>query len=233
VRPISTYVTTMPTIKILLCLIVFVFGICSIAYAEDLSSATAPLPPGTFTTPDHSDQWKIVNALSAGPASIADHATVTDWPANPKDPHSQGKVLRQGNNGWTCMPDVPGRPQHDPMCVDETMMKWMQATLAGEKPNIDRAGLSYMLMGEARQGQNAPHANNPVDVKQWFYIGPHVMIVLPDSDQPALQNINQDLSNNLPYTSMLSAAPGSTPIWVIPVAKSGERLTEKMAEITH
>jgi hypothetical protein len=43
------------------------------------------LPPGTFTTSAHSDEWKIANALSAGPASITDHATVIDWPANPKD----------------------------------------------------------------------------------------------------------------------------------------------------
>lgn len=86
---------------------------------EDLS-ATAPLPPGTFKTSAHSDEWKIANALSAGPASITDHATVIDWPANPKDGMAHGRVLRQGTNGWTCMPDVPGRPQHDPMCVDET-----------------------------------------------------------------------------------------------------------------
>ena len=71
------------------------------------------------------------------------------------------------------MPDVPGRPQHNPMCVDGTMMKWIKATLAGEKPNIDRVGLSYMLMGEARQGQNAPTAKDPTEVKEWFYIGPH------------------------------------------------------------
>lgn len=230
---ISTYIPMMAAIKSLLSVVMFVVGLCSIAYAEDLSSATAPLPPGTFTTAEHSDEWKIVNALSAGPASITDHATVTDWPADPKDPHSQGRVLRQGNNGWTCMPDVPGRPQHDPMCVDETMMKWVRATFAGEKPNIDRVGLSYMLMGEARQGQNAPHAKNPADVKQWFYIGPHIMIVLPDSDEPALQNINQDMSNDLPYTSLLSAAPGSTPIWVIPVAKSGARLKVQMAQIAN
>jgi hypothetical protein len=39
--------------------------ISSIALAEDLSSATAP--PGTFTTSAHFDEWKIANALSAGP----------------------------------------------------------------------------------------------------------------------------------------------------------------------
>jgi NAD(P)-dependent dehydrogenase (short-subunit alcohol dehydrogenase family) len=41
-------------------------AISSTALAEDLSSATAPLPPGTFTTSAHSDEWKIANALSAG-----------------------------------------------------------------------------------------------------------------------------------------------------------------------
>jgi hypothetical protein len=94
-------------------------AISSTALAEDLSSATAPSPPGTFTTSAHSDEWKIANALSAGPASITEEAAVIDWPANPKDGMSDGRVLRQGTNGWTCMPDVPGRPQHDPMCMDE------------------------------------------------------------------------------------------------------------------
>ena len=93
-------------------------AISSIALAEDLSSATAPLPPGTFTTSAHSDEWKIANALRLGPASITKHAAVVDWPANPKDLMSHGRALRQGTNGWTCMSDMPGRPRHNPMCVD-------------------------------------------------------------------------------------------------------------------
>jgi hypothetical protein len=101
------------------------------------------------------------------------------------------------------------------------------ATLAGEKPNIDRVGLAYMLMGEARQGQNAAPANDPTQIKAWFYIGPHVMVVLPDSAKEALRDINQDLSNNQPYTSLLSSADVATPIWVIPVAKSGDRIKEE------
>jgi pyruvate/2-oxoglutarate dehydrogenase complex dihydrolipoamide dehydrogenase (E3) component len=200
------------------------------ALAEDLSSATAPLPPGTFTTSAHSDEWKIANALSAGPAGITDGATVIDWPANPKDGMSHGRVLRQGTNGWTCMPDVPGRPQHDPMCVDETMMKWLDATLAGKKPDIDRVGLSYMLMGEAREGQGVTPAKDPSQVKEWFCIGPHIMIVLPDSAKDALRGINQDLSNNQPYTSLLSSADVATPIWIIPVAKGGHRIGEEPAK---
>jgi hypothetical protein len=54
------------------------------ARAEDLSTATAPLPPGTFTTSAHSDEWKIANALSAAPATIAEHASVVDWSSEPE-----------------------------------------------------------------------------------------------------------------------------------------------------
>jgi len=114
------------------------------------------------------------------------------------------------------------------LSIDETMMKWMAATLAGEKPNIDRVGLAYMLKGEARQGQNAAPAKDPTQIKEWFYIGPHVMVVLPDSAKEALRGINQGPSNNEPYVTLLSSAAGSTPLWVIPVAKSAERIKEEL-----
>ena len=110
------------------------------------------------------------------------------------------------------------------------MMKWLMATLAGKKPDIDRVGLSYMLMGEARQGQAATPAKDPSEVKKWFYVGPRVMVVLPDSAKDALRGINQDLSNNLPYTSLLSSADVATPLWVIPVAKGGDRIKEHPAK---
>jgi hypothetical protein len=202
-------------------------AISSVVWAEDLSSATAPLPSGTFTTSAHSDEWKVANALSAGPATITEHAAVIDWSANPNDEMSHGRVLRQGSNGWTCMPDVPGRPQHNPMCMDETMMKWFMATLAGKKPDIDRVGLSYMLMGDVRQGQGTTRAIDPSQVKAWLNIGPHVMVVLPDSAKDALRGINQDLSNNQPYTTLYGSADVATPLWVIPVAKGGHRIKEE------
>jgi hypothetical protein len=96
-----------------------------------------------------------------------------------------------------------------------------------KKPDINRVGLSYMLMGEARQGQGATPAKDPSQVKEWFYIGPHIMMVLPDSAKDALRGINQDLSNNQPYTSLLSSADVATPIWV---AKGGDRIREEPAK---
>jgi hypothetical protein len=128
------------------------------------------------------------------------------------------------------MPDVPGRPEHDPMCIDETTMQWLMATLAGKKPNIDKVGLAYMLMGEARQGQGAFPAKDPAQVKEWFYVGPQFMIVLPDSAKDALQGINQDLSNNLPYVSLLSSSADATAIWVVPVAMGGDRIKAEPAK---
>lgn len=168
-----------------LCIIFLLFtcvivSVSATAFAEDLSMATDPLPPGTFTTKQHSDEWKIKNALSAGPSWITSGATVVEMSMTMSDGNHKmiERVIRPGTNGWTCMPDVPGRPQHDPMCADETTMKWLRAVMEGRKPNIDRVGLSYILMGEARQGQSVPRAKDPSTVKDWYYVGPHVMIVL-------------------------------------------------------
>ena len=63
-------------------------------------------------------------------------------------------------------------------------------------------------------------------IRDRFYIGPHIMVVLPDSAKDALRGINQDLSNNQPYISLLSSVDVATPIWVIPVAKGGDRIKE-------
>ena len=192
------------------------------AFAEDLSTATDPLPPGTFTSTQHSEEWKIKNALSAGPPWITDRASVVEMSMTMSggDHKMTARVLRSGTNGWTCMPDTPGRPQHDPMCADETTMKWFTAVMEGRQPNIDRVGLSYMLLGEARQGQNVPPAKDPSAVNDWYYVGPHVMVVLPDDDMEALKGINEDPSKGGPYITSLNHSKSL--LWVIPVAKAGE-----------
>jgi hypothetical protein len=199
------------------------------ARPEDPLPVSDPLPPGVFTSTQQSDDWKIKNALSAAPAVIAEKATVMDRPTDLKAAHFQGRILRHGSNGWTCMPDMPGKPQHSPMCADETMMKWMVATFAGKKPNIDRVGLSYMLLGEAGADQNDISAKKPPKGKDWYYVGPHVMIVLPDADRPALRDINHDISKNEPYVTALRS---SSPLLVIPIAKGGERVVVQPSRST-
>jgi hypothetical protein len=194
-------------------------SIAELAFAEELTTATDPLPQGTFTTWDHSDQWKIKNALAAAPDFISEQATVVDW----VDPGIAGKldmgrVLRKGTNGWTCMPDIPGRPQHDPMCADQPMMEIVMDIIGGRTPTVKKVGLSDMLLGEARQGHGAGPAKDPREVKEWFYIGPHIMVALPaESVLSALDGINQDLKNGLPYISLLN------PKVSVPIC-SGERI---------
>src|SRR4029077_14992310 len=112
--------------------------------AQEAGAARAPGAERTVA-------WKIENALSAGPKVIADRATVMDWPAAPGQ---KMRVLREGTNGWMCMPGRPWEPRPDPMCVDEAMMKWIMAKQAHREPNIDRIGLAYMLQGEARADPN-------------------------------------------------------------------------------
>jgi hypothetical protein len=194
------------------------------------NSATAqenglPQPVPSLAPSNRSDAWQIENALSAGPKYITDHATVMIWPSADKE-HTM-RVLRDGSNGWVCMPEGDGlvdhgdhlafdheKPRHNPMCADPTMMKWMMAMMDGKKPTIDRIGISYMLQGEGGG-----------DVR---FAGPHIMLVLPDGGKDALKDVGK-------YTSSGGAAPyvygpgAPSPLLIIPVAKPDEVIVTKKA----
>src|SRR4051812_45440526 len=55
----------------------------------------------------------LESAMAAAPSSVAANATIIQAAAD-----GSMKTLRQGSNGWTCMPDNPQTPGHDPMCMD-------------------------------------------------------------------------------------------------------------------
>lgn len=124
----------------------------------------------------------IADALSAGPNDVTNGAKVID---------GEGNVLREGSNGWTCIPETPGM---GPMCNDETWMAALGAMQAGEAFPTGKLGVSYMLAGEG----NAPGVSNldpaatePTDDNMWIKDGPHMMIILPD---PSMYS---DMSNNV------------------------------------
>src|SRR5437764_1037197 len=96
------------------------------------SKKVGPVPPPT------TDAEKIKSALSAAPAAIAKDATIMDMPSM--------KVLRQGTNGWTCIPDGPS-PGVDPMCLDKNGIEWASAWMNHKDPPKDKMGIGYMLMG--------------------------------------------------------------------------------------
>jgi len=72
-------------------------------------------------TPDAGEttQARIARALSAGPPEVSKSARVVDTDA-------QGKmiVLREGSNGFTCMPGNPKVIGNPPMCADAASMQW-------------------------------------------------------------------------------------------------------------
>lgn len=129
------------------------------------------------------DAALIANALTAGPNDVIDEATVID---------AEGNVLREGSNGWTCIPETPGM---GPMCNDAIWMEALAALQAGEAFPTGGFGVSYMLAGEG----NAPGVSNldpaatePTEDNMWIKDGPHMMIILPDPSMYADMSSNVD-----------------------------------------
>jgi hypothetical protein len=118
-----------------------------VSVACGLLFAVAPLT--AQSPPDN--EARIRNAMSAAPSSIADRATILDWPAAPG---AEMAVLRAGSSQWTCFPAMPSTPGNDPMCVDGPWLDWMKALANRTEPNTTRMGFGYML-----QENDSPYSN--------------------------------------------------------------------------
>ena len=119
-----------------------------------------------------SAEEKIANAMSAAPASVAEHATIMDW--------DQTK-LREGTNAWTCLPDFPVTSGNDPMCLDEPWLNWLHAYMNKAEPSFSRMGFGYMLGGDSPASNVDPYAEGPTPDNEWLAEGvPHLMIIVPD-----------------------------------------------------
>jgi hypothetical protein len=73
-------------------------------------------------------QTRIARAMSAGPADIARSAKIIDT-----DAHGKTLVLREGSNGFTCMPGDPYVIGEPAMCVDAASLQWF-ADAKAHKP---------------------------------------------------------------------------------------------------
>jgi hypothetical protein len=120
---------------------------------------------------------KIANALSAGPTWIREGAGVIDWPTTAGGEVSE---LRPGTNGWTCIPDNPGSPTNDPMCLDEQWVEWLTSYLAGAEPDITAVGFAYMLQGGSDPNNADPTLTEPPAGGEWVISPPHVIILSPE-----------------------------------------------------
>jgi hypothetical protein len=114
----------------------------------------------------------VASAESAAPAALAHNATIMQ-----ADASGNMKTLRQGNNGWVCIPDDPQTPGPDPMCMDGNAAKWAQAMLAHKTPPDGTPGVMYMLEGGTDASNTDPYAKQPTSSNDWIKTGPHIMIV--------------------------------------------------------
>lgn len=143
---------------------------CSASSAENASApANQAAAKGGADDP-------IQSAMSAAPASIAREATIVAMNAD----HSM-RTLREGNNGFTCMPDNPATPGPDPMCMDANALRWASAWIGRQAPPTDNVGIMYMLRGGTDASNTDPYATAPEAGNQWVETGPHLMVVGSES----------------------------------------------------
>jgi hypothetical protein len=147
-------------------LLLGILGCAGLAVGGPAAGQTQPPPAAT------GDQGLIASAMQAAPRSIAEGATVVAMEAN-----GQMRTLRQGRNGWTCMPDNPTTPGPDPMCMDGNALAWAHAWIGKQPPPQDKVGLMYMLAGGTDASNTDPYAQRPTEGNAWIETGPHLMIV--------------------------------------------------------
>ncbi len=130
---------------------------------------------------------RIAHARTAAPASVSANATIV----------VDGKVVVEGSNGWTCMPDT--MPSDGAaMCNDAMWMKMMGAM--GSKGDFvpDRVGIAYMLQGDVGAGvsNSDPFHPDHKNADDYVETGPHLMIIVPKA---LLKGMTDDPSVGGPY----------------------------------
>ena len=163
--------------------------------AENTSSTGEPDAPHT------SAEWQIWAYSTAAPAYIAGDATVLG---------PDMSVLREGNNGWTCLPVNP-RGQSDPengwvdaheampLCGDTEVFKWISAYLSDETPVMDKDGYAWMLHGDMGEDNTTPKTLTKEESAegQWIESGPHLMRM--PADPSTLDSMTTDFTTGAPY----------------------------------
>jgi hypothetical protein len=146
--------------------LVLIIGVRIVSRAESKASHNE-----TSAQAGDTIQEKIIRAMSAGPDNVSTSAQIIDTVA-------QGKmvVLREGNNGFTCMPGDPQVVGEPRMCVDAASMQWFADAKAHKpKPTNTTPGITYMLAGATQRSDSDPHDMTSMPIE----VGPHWMILWP------------------------------------------------------
>jgi hypothetical protein len=140
----------------------------------------------------HDKEAMIQSAVAAAPPDIGRAAKVVMV-----KPDGSVETLRQGSNGFTCIPDHPDTPGTDPMCADPQGWTWVMSWVKREpKPANDQPGLIYMLQGGSDISATDPWATK---TDKFIESPPHYMIMWPFD----------------PKTTGLSTTPSKTGTWIM------------------
>ncbi len=159
--------------KIFYSLLTITFILCPNVYASSHSHS--------HDDSDHkhySNQEIMEIAMLAAPENVSGKATIMA---------ADGAILKEGTNGWVCMPGSPPNENVNPMCVDPAWQNWLQEYMKavnGEVYEYDSEsasfGVSYMLVGDIAVDNNEPF-NQDQSKGVWVAERPHLMLLLPAS----------------------------------------------------
>ena len=149
----------------------------------------------------NSADWEIEAYTSSAPDFIGNFATVVG---------ASGEVLREGTNGWTCLPFIAmpkmgfkTKNEAAPACADKNAMAWANAYLSQTKPELENDGWIWMLHGDTGVDNFRPYSEGDkenTDPKDWIYSGAHLMLMPKDPD--SLGSQTTDFTTGAPYVMM-------------------------------
>lgn len=173
-----------------------VVGLTALAWAPIVQAAdpASPGAGGKGAAASAGDQKMIKSAMQAAPKKVSAGATIVAMEADGKM-----RTLREGKNGFTCMPDNPATPGPDPMCMDKAAMEWAMAWIGHTTPASGKVGFMYMLAGGTDASNTDPYATKPGADKHWVKTGPHVMIVGAEASFYDLYPKSADPDTAVPY----------------------------------
>lgn len=164
------------------------------------------IAPFCLLADDHKAQgnsvdWEIEAYTTSAPDFIGNFATVIS---------ASGEVLREGSNGWTCLPFIAmpkmgfkSKNEAAPACADQNAMAWANAYLSQTEPKLENDGWIWMLHGDTGVDNFRPYSEGDeknTDPKDWIYSGAHLMLM--PKDPSSLGSQTTDFTTGAPYVMM-------------------------------
>ena len=133
----------------------------------------------------NSTDWEIKAYTTSAPNFIGDFATVIG---------ASGEVLREGTNGWTCLPFIAmpkmgfkSENEAAPACADQNAMAWASAYLSQTEPKLENDGWIWMLHGDTGVDNFRPYSEGDLtrSVRALLFVFRCIRLPLPSSGSVA------------------------------------------------